>query len=158
MTIFDRPKDSCFRVRYPRCIDLRELSLRKHFSALKLSGNAVFEFLKTIVNIQVKDIEAKLLPTAECLYGGKGEVELEAFSAGNTCVEAEIKYCGVPDGTPVDVTVGGNRIATLVVQGGRAKEYLKFSEHDNVPQAEVGDTAEMAINGQVCYRGTFYRD
>ena len=158
MTIFDRPKDSCFRVRYPRCIGLRELSLRKHFSAPKLSGNAVFEFLKTIVNIQVKDIEAKLLPTADCQYGGKGEVELEAFSAGNARVEVEIKHCGIPDGTPVDVVVGGNNVATLVVQGGRAKEFLTYVEGDNVPQAEIGDAAEFEINGQVCYRGKFQRD
>ena len=118
----------------------------------------MFEFLKTIINIQVKDIEAKLLPTAECLYGGKGEVELEVFSAGNARAEFEIKHSSIPDGTLVDVIVGGNNIATLVIQSGRAKEYLTYSEGDNIPQAEIGDAAEMVINGQVCYRGTFYRD
>jgi len=118
----------------------------------------VFEFLKTIVNVQVKDIEGKLLPTVECFYGGKGEVELEVFSAGNAKAEFEIKHSSIPDGTLVDVVVGGNNVATLVVQGGRAKEFLTYAEGDNIPQAEIGDAAELEINGQVCYRGTFQRD
>lgn len=118
----------------------------------------MFGFLKTIINVEIKDVEAKLMPTPECVYGGIGEVEMEVFSAGNAKIECEIKHSGIPDGTQVDVVVGGNTIATLMMQGGRAKARLAFAEGDSIPQADIGDTAEMEINGQVCYRGTFCRD
>ena len=118
----------------------------------------MFEFLKTLVNIQIKDIEADVFPTPECIFGGKGEVEFELFQNGNASIEFEVKRTTIPDGTVVEVLGGGNYIGELVVQGGRAKQCLKFEEGQSQPQLEIGDTAEMIIHGQVCYVGTFCQD
>ena len=119
----------------------------------------MFGFLKTIIDYEIKDVEAKLTPTPECLYGGIGEVELEAYSSGKTNLECKITHSGIPDGTQVNVVINGNIVDTLTMQGGRARNHQTIAaDSPATPKADVGDTAEMEINGQVCYRGTFYRD
>ena len=118
----------------------------------------MFGFLKNVISYEIKDIEAKCLPTPDCFYGGVGEIELEVFSSGNANLECKIKHSGIPDGTDVDVVVGGNNVATFTMQGGRARCQVSYTDGQIIPHAEIGDTAEMEINGQVCYRGVFQRD
>ena len=119
----------------------------------------MFEFLKTIIDYEIKDIEAKLSPTPGCLYGGIGEVELEVYSSGKANLECKIKHSGIPDGTEVNVVINGYIVDTLTMHGGRAQNHRTFSaDAPTSLQAEVGNTVEMEINGQICYRGTFYRD
>ena len=118
----------------------------------------MLNFLKSLVNAQVLDVEAKLFPSPGCTFGGKCEVELEVFHAGNARMEIEIKHTGIPDGTPVEVVAGGMTIATVQPVGGFAKEYLEYAEHQVHPELAVGDLVEMRIAGQTCYSGTCRKD
>ena len=118
----------------------------------------MFSFLKSIISYQVIDLEAKLMPTPDCSFGGKGEVELEVFSSGNARMEIDIKHTVIPDGTPVDFVYNGSTFATVTPFRGYARERFSFGEQQVYPEFAEGDTVEMRIAGQTCYTGTFYRD
>ncbi|MGI9519128.1 MAG: hypothetical protein ACR2NP_18900, partial [Pirellulaceae bacterium] len=116
-----------------------------------MKGKTVLNFLKSLVNVQTLDLEAKLFPAPSCAWGGKGEVELEAFHNGNARMEVEIKHSGIPDGTSVELVSNGSVIATVTPIGGFIKERYEFSELEPHPEFAEGDLVEMRIGGQVCY-------
>lgn len=120
----------------------------------------MFDFLKTIVQVNTKltDLEADLMPTADCIFGGEGEIEFESFENGTGNIEFELKRSSIPDGTVVEVLAGGNYIGELTMQGGRAKQRIAFDVGQTQPELVAGDIADMVINGQVCYRGQFHND
>ena len=118
----------------------------------------MFSFLKSLVNVQVIDLEAKLFPTPDCNFGGKGEVELEVFKAGHAKMEIDIKHTVIPDGTPVDFVANGLVFATITPFRGYASERFSFDETQSYPEFAEGDIVEMQVAGQTCYTGMFQRD
>lgn len=119
----------------------------------------MLDFIKSIVRTKVTDLEAKLLPTEACTYGGQAEVEFEMFSDGQGKIEFEIEHADIPVGSIVFVFVGGKHVGEVVTSPGKVKEVVWLNDTIlAVPNIEVGEVAEMEIDGEVCYRGQFYRD
>lgn len=117
----------------------------------------MFSFLSKIFRVKQKEVEAKLLPTPQCTYGGVGEVEIETWSGGSVKLEASLKHSGLPDGATIAVHLAGRQILTLQIAGGYAKQYMQ-SEERAIPDINIGDLAEMKYNSQVLYRGQFRPD
>lgn len=121
----------------------------------------MFGFLKSIVRTKVVDMEAKLFPTEACTFGGQGEIELEIFSDGQGKIEFELEYSNAPAGSIVTVFVAGAHVGEFVTSapGQKTKEVVWLNDSvPAIPQVQIGDPAEMQIDGQICYVGQFRRD
>lgn len=119
----------------------------------------MLDFFKSVARTKVTDMEAKLLPTESCTYGGQAEVEFEMFSDGQGKLEFEIEHADIPVGTMVFVFIGGNHVGEVVTSPGKSKEVVWLNESIRaVPNVDIGEVAEMEIDGIVCYRGQFFRD
>ena len=116
----------------------------------------MLRFFSKFFRIKTKELEAKLLPTAECSFGGVGEIELNFFNDGEIRTELSLKHSGVPDSTNLEFFCDGVLIGTTEVSGGYAKKYETISNR-NI-KADVGSIAELKINGAVLYKGQFRPD
>lgn len=118
----------------------------------------MFEALKKLFRYKRSEVEAHLNPTPECTWGGVGEIEVEVWSDGTVQIEASIKHSGVPDGTELEVCCSGNRVTTLLVNGGYAKVYVSSGDGSPLPEVGIGDDGELRHDGKTLYRGQFRRD
>jgi hypothetical protein len=120
----------------------------------------MFGFLKNIVRTKVVDMEAKLFPAEGCTWGGQGEIELEIFSDGQGKIEFELEYSSVPPGSIVTVFVAGTHVGEFVTSPGQKSKEVVWLNNSipAIPQVQIGDPAEMQIDGQICYVGQFRRD
>lgn len=121
----------------------------------------MFEFLRKLFGgggCRKVELEADLVPAAGCTFGGKAEVEVKRYPCGTVKVEAEIKHSGMPDGSAVEVIVGGRSVMTLTVQSGFAKQEIRFGPEQAMEVPAVGDAVEMRLGGAGVYEGVFRRD
>ena len=118
----------------------------------------MFNFLSRFFRVKQREVEAKLLPTPQCAFGGVGEVEIETWSNGFVQLEASLKHTGLPDGANVLLFCGGRQILTLQVTDGYAKRYLSAENGQEIPDMRVGDQAELRYQNQILYTGQFRPD
>ena len=118
----------------------------------------MLNFISKFFRVKQKEVEAKLLPTNLCTFGGVGEVEIETWSGGIVKLEASLKHSGLPDGAMISVLLSGQQILSFQLSGGYAKKHIQSTEGYNIPDIAVGEIAEMQYNSQVLYRGPFRPD
>lgn len=118
----------------------------------------MFNFLSKLFTVKRKELEARLLPTPECTFGGVGEVEVETWSDGSISLEASLKYTGFPDGTEAEFWFGGKKVLSVLLSGGYGKEMLRSADGNAIPAVHTGDPAEIRCQNQLLYRGYFRPD
>lgn len=116
----------------------------------------MFGFFKTIFKHKTKELEAKLLPTAECTYGGVGEIEISFYSDGEIKLELSLKHSGVPNQSRLEFYSGNDLLGTAEINGGYAKNYVTLS--NRTVDISIGSIAELRINGTTLYGGKFRPD
>ncbi|NND65525.1 MAG: hypothetical protein HKM24_06140, partial [Gammaproteobacteria bacterium] len=93
----------------------------------------MLDLLKKIFRYKKQDLEANLQPTSSCTFGGIGEVEYELWSDKTATVEASIKHSSIPDGSQIDVQCRGQKITSIMVNGGFAKQAFKSDNIRSLP-------------------------
>ena len=118
----------------------------------------MFKFLAKIFRTKQQELEAKLHPTPQCQFGGVGEVEIEFWSDGVSKLEASVKHTGIPDGAELDVCIRGDKVLSLIVNQGYAKQWLNSGHGVAIPAVRIGDQAQLRYQGTVLYQGQFRPD
>ncbi len=117
----------------------------------------MFKFFSKIFRVKSSELEAKLSPTPDCKFGGVGEIEIETWSDGEIKVKVSLKHTSIPDGTRVEFICGGHNLAVVNTVNGYAKKYLKPVQ-DGFLSVNIGDEAEVRVEGCSLYRGQFRPD
>ncbi|MCO6430804.1 MAG: hypothetical protein J5J00_08075 [Deltaproteobacteria bacterium] len=115
-------------------------------------------FLKKILRVKLEELEAKLLPTQQCSFGGAGEIEVKSYSDGSVMLELSLKHTGIASGQKAEFYCSGELVGSAIVQNGYAKNFIRLEPGARKPMMTVGSTAEIRVGGTILYCGTFRPD
>ncbi len=114
----------------------------------------MFSFLKKFLKYEVKELEAKLHPTAECQFGGVGEMEITWLSDGSSKAELSLKHSSIPNSVTLEFYGAGELIGKSTVQNGYTKSYHNLTEAGS--SVEVNAPAEIRYDGVTLYQACIH--
>ena len=118
----------------------------------------MLRFFSKMFRFKVREYEAKLLPTPNCRYGGRGEIEINCYSDGSATFELSLKHSSVPDGERIEFYCLGSIIDSAISQRGYVKKHIRFNNISDVQDQLLHSEAEIQIRGTALYRGSFHFD
>lgn len=106
----------------------------------------------------VQEKEAHLVPPASARGGSSsGRSERKTYGDGEERLKVRARELGVPDGTPVEISIAEIAVAEIPAEGGRVR--LDRSGGDgSVPVVDDGDVIRLSASGRTLLEGTFRPD
>lgn len=116
--------------------------------------------MKVEVRRVVREFEADLyrVPEPRFFRRKMGELERTAYAGGEARLKISFSGVGAPDGSLVEVLLGGEVIHQCNLEGGRYRIKLSTSQGHSIPEVAKGDVVEVRVDGEVVLRGRFRPD